>query len=99
MQYTIFISVLNELLEFKRKFCMFIAMLVDGIPYSVVLFLFTNSLMIMESRFCGMIDRRKAFSFISIRNHCQRYSPLRISDMLRAGFEPVQNLMNLMNLL
>ena len=78
---------------------MSIAMLVDGIPYSMVLLLFTSSLMIMESRFCGMFDRRKAFSFISIRDHCQKSSPLRISDMLRTGFEPVQNLMNLMNLL
>ena len=26
------------------------------------------------------------------RDHCQRSSPSRISDMLQAGFEPVQNL-------
>ena len=42
--------------------------------------------------FCGMVDRRKAFSLISSRDHCQRSSPSWISDMLRAEFEPAQNL-------
>ena len=42
--------------------------------------------------FCGMVDRRKAFSLISSRDHRQRSSPSRISDMPRAGFEPVQKL-------
>ena len=42
--------------------------------------------------FCGMVDRRKAFSLISSLDHCQRSSPSRISDTPRAGFEPVQNL-------
>ena len=46
----------------------------------------------MMNYFCGMVDRQKAFSFISSRNHCQRYSPPRISDTSRAGFEPAQNL-------
>ena len=41
--------------------------------------------------FCGMVDRQKAFSLISSRDHCQRSSPSRISNMLRA-FEPAQNL-------
>ena len=35
----------------------------------------------MMNCFCGMVDRRKAFSLISSRDHCQRSSPLRISDM------------------
>ena len=35
----------------------------------------------MMNCFCGIIDRRKAFSLISSRDHCQRSSPLRISDM------------------
>ena len=34
----------------------------------------------------------KVFSLISSWNHCQRYSPSQISDMLQAGFEPAQNL-------
>ena len=42
--------------------------------------------------FCGIVDRRKSFSLISSRDHRQRFSPSRISDMPRAGFEPVQNL-------
>ena len=46
----------------------------------------------MMNCFCGMVDRRKAFSLISSRDHCQRCSPSRISDTLRAGFESAQNL-------
>ena len=46
----------------------------------------------MMNRYCGMVDRRKAFSLISSRDHCQRSSPSRISDTPRAGFEPAQNL-------
>ena len=41
---------------------------------------------------CGMADRRKAFSLISSRDHCQRSSPSRISDTPRAGFERAQSL-------
>ena len=37
-------------------------------------------MMMMMNCFCGMLDRRKAFSFISSRDHCQRSSPSRISD-------------------
>ena len=49
-------------------------------------------MMIMMNCFCGMVDRRKAFSLISSRDHCQRSSPSRISDTPRAGFEAAQNL-------
>ena len=49
-------------------------------------------MMMMMNCFCGMVDRRKAFNLISSRDHCQRSSPPRISDTLRAGFEPAQNL-------
>ena len=48
--------------------------------------------MMMMNCFCGMVDQRKALSLISSRDHCQRSSPLRISDTPRAGFEPAQNL-------
>ena len=41
--------------------------------------------------FCGMVERRKAISLISSRDHCQRSSPLRISNTLRTRFEPEQN--------
>ena len=49
---------------------------------------FTTPLMMMNC-FCSMVDRRKAFSLISSRDHCQRSSPSRISD---TGFELAQNL-------
>ena len=39
----------------------------------------------MMNCFCGMVDRRKAYSLISSRDHCHRSSPSRISDMPRAG--------------
>ena len=42
--------------------------------------------------FCGMVDRRKAFSFISSQHQCQKFSPSRISDRTGAGFEPAKNL-------
>ena len=48
--------------------------------------------MMMMNCVCGMADQRKAFSFISSRDHCQRSSPSQIADTPRAGFEPAQNL-------
>ena len=42
--------------------------------------------------FCGMGDRRNAFKLIYSLYYCQRFSLSRISDTLRAGFEPAQNL-------
>ena len=48
--------------------------------------------MMMMNCFYGMVDRRWTFSLIYSRNHCQRSSPLRISNMLWTGFETVQNL-------
>ena len=49
-------------------------------------------MMMIMNCFCGMVDRRKAFSLIFSRDHCQRSSSSRISDTPRAGFEPAQNL-------
>ena len=48
--------------------------------------------MMMMNCSCGMVDRRKAFSLISSRDHCQRSSPSQISDTPLAGFEPAPNL-------
>ena len=45
-----------------------------------------------DELFLCMVDKRKAFSLVSIGDHCQRSSPSRISDTLRVGFEPAQNL-------
>ena len=57
------------------------------------LFLCLNLMMKMIMNcFCGMVDRRKEFSLISSRDHCQRSSPSRIFNMPRAGFELAQNL-------
>ena len=47
-----------------------------------------------DELFCGIVERQKAFSLISSRDHCQRSLPSRISNMPRAVFEPVQNLMS-----
>ena len=49
-------------------------------------------MMMMMNCFCGTVDRRKAFRLVSSRDHCQRSSPSQISDTLRVGFEPAQNL-------
>ena len=32
-------------------------------------------MMMMMNCFCGMVDQLNAFSLISSRDHCQRYSP------------------------
>ena len=48
-------------------------------------------MMMMINCFCGMVDRRKAFSLVSSRDDCQRSSPSRISYTPRAGFEAAQN--------
>ena len=42
-----------------------------------------GKLMMMMNCFCGMVDRRKAFSLISSQNHRQRSSPSRTSLNLR----------------
>ena len=49
-------------------------------------------MMMMMNDFCAMVDRRKAFSFASLQDHCHRSSPSRTSDTPLAGFEPEQNL-------
>ena len=54
--------------------------------------LISSGAMMMMNCFCRMADRRKTFSLISSRDHCQRSTPSRISDTLRAGYEPAQNL-------
>ena len=46
----------------------------------------------MMNCFCSIVDQWKMSSLISSRDYYQRSSLLQISDMLRAGFEPAQNL-------
>ena len=36
-------------------------------------------MMVMMNCFCGMVDRRKTYSLISSRDHCQKFSRSRIS--------------------
>ena len=49
-------------------------------------------IMMMVNCFCGMTDRRKAFSLISSQDHCQRSSTSRISDTSTVGLETAENL-------
>ena len=46
----------------------------------------------MINCFCDMVDQWKAFSLISIQDHCERSFPSRISNTPQAGFEPAQDL-------
>ena len=66
-----------------RKICWF---------FDLMMMMMMMMMMMIMNFFCGMADRRKAFRLISSRDHCQRSSHLWISDTLRAGFEPAQNL-------
>ena len=58
----------------------------------VMMMMMMMMMMMKMNCFCGMVDQRKAFSLISSRDPCQRFSPWWISDSPWAGFEPVQNL-------
>ena len=53
---------------------------------------YDKHVIMMMKCFCGMVDRRKVFSLISSRDHCQRSSQSWISDTPRAGYEPEQSL-------
>ena len=85
-------------LHAKYHFYLFFGKIVNGFYlFSIftkgsILDLRLMIMMMMMNCFCGMVDRRKVFSLISNRDHCQRSSPSWISDMPQAGFEPVQNL-------
>ena len=49
-------------------------------------------MMMMMNCFVVWLTNQRCLVFISSQDHCQRSSPLQISDMLRSGFEPAQNL-------
>ena len=49
-------------------------------------------LLMMMNYFCGMVNRQKAVSLITSRDHCRRYSLSRVSDTPQAGSEPAQSL-------
>ena len=44
-----------------------------------------------DELFLRMVDRSKAFIFISRWDHCQRFLPYQIFQMPRAAFERAQN--------
>ena len=46
------------------------------------------------NRFCGMAERGIAFNLIYSWDICQMLSPPKISDKLRAGLQPAQNLIS-----
>ena len=50
------------------------------IPYNAIKTSNMVMMIMMMNCFCGMVERRKAFSLISSRDQCQRSSPPRISD-------------------
>ena len=57
---------------------------------SLSYFKYLMMMKMMMNCFCGLVDQQKAFSLISIRDRCQRSSPLRISDRPRTRFELAQ---------
>ena len=48
-------------------------------------------MMMMMNCFCGLVDRQKAFSFISSQDFFQGFLPSPISETSQAGFGPVLN--------
>ena len=61
-------------------FLMFVGGIEVGHRLKILIWLLT--MMMMMNCFCGMVDRKKVFSLISSRDHCQR----------QAGFERAQSL-------
>ena len=82
--------------EKKPVFCTEWAMrYFNGHPekqFTLMMMMMMMIMMMMMNCLCGMVDRRKAFSLISRRDHCHRSSPSQISDTPRVGLEPALNL-------
>ena len=62
--------------DFQNRLILYIWIFLCNI-YSMFMYM----MMMMINCSCGMVDRRKAFSLISRRDHCQRHSPSRLSDI------------------
>ena len=79
---------------FYHQIYIYIRMIYALLIFSIHLFLMMMMMMMMMMMncFCGMVEQWKTFSLIFSRDHCQRFSPLRISDTACARFEPAQNL-------
>ena len=66
----------QEIFSSKHNYCILETMLHQNMH----IFLFTK-MMMMKNYFCRMIDQQKVLSLTSSQDHCQRFSPLWISDM------------------
>ena len=71
---TQFESILRNELPKARTYFVFILQF-NSITYSL------NMIMMMMNCYCGMVDRRKAFSLISSRDHCQRFNLKKSLDL------------------
>ena len=69
------ISVISLISSLQTKFKSFWVSIV-----TVNMTLMMMIMMMMMKCFCGLVDKQKAFSLISIGNHCQRFSPSQITD-------------------
>ena len=78
---------------FKNKL-----ILLKKFVYLVIYITFRNleetitMIMKMMNCYCDMVDQRKGYNLISIRDYCRKSSPSWISDPSRARFQPSQNL-------
>ena len=83
---------LGSLWGSSYRICVFI----DQLFYHSVLSMIIQSQNYLYDKvmncFCGMVDQWKAFNLIFSWDHCQRSSPLQISDIPQTAFKPAQNL-------
>ena len=76
----------NNLILLKKFVCLVIYITFRNLEEAITM------MMKMMNYFCGMVDQRKGYSLISVRDHYQKSSPSWISDPARARFQPSQNL-------
>ena len=57
-----------------------------------LMFISIKLLLLLIKLFDGVVNQEKALSLKSSQDHCQRFSLLQISKMLRVGFIPVESL-------
>ena len=81
-----FYEVTNKILSYDSNYIVDVVMRPKFGNSSICMreVIITSILMMMKMRncFCGMVDRRKSFSLISNRDHCQRSLPSQISNTL-----------------
>ena len=62
------------------------------VPKTDLMFISIKLLLLLIKLFDGVVNQEKALSLKSSQDHCQRFSLLQISKMLRVGFIPVESL-------